>query len=202
MIRMTIALLTLVIATGTGAAEPLTFKGLTLGQSTEKEFTQTWPGVSCEAPKDTTSADRFCSRSIELDCYRQHGPALDICKRKFGDTFKYGPAGLQSIFVAFFNNRLTIVRLKFEPRDFDEIVATVRDRFGKPASTESTPMKTRMGAEFTNESARWIGDGVDLTISKYAGTISSGSIVFSSPFGREEFARRKGDTRKDAAKNL
>ncbi len=152
-------------------------KGVALGAS-EAEVTGRFPTVTCR-DRNAATVERMCV----------------VLK----DT--YGGAEA-SLFFALIDGKVSNMSARFNPRDFANVAAAMKERFGSPFSEETETLSNRMGAQFQNQVLTWKRSGELVMAKRYSGSLNRASVTFLSEASIEDFKRRSGQEKRERAKDL
>lgn len=92
--------------------------------------------------------------------------------------------------------------LTTQAEDFPKLVQIFITKYGQPTHRSSDVVKTKGGAEFTNESLRWRGKKIDITLEKYDGDINTSSAALRTKAYKKRTAAEGGQMIQDAADKL
>ena len=99
--------------------------------------------------------------------------------------------------------KLVGVSLTFDPSAFDSIIDAYTDKFGVlPHYTKTTPVKTRLGASYTNVTARWITESGPFEVCKYGDSVDKGFAWLQSPEFSRYLERKQSQKRSQDAEKL
>lgn len=152
-------------------------KGIALGAS-EADVTARFPTVTCR-DRGTATAERLCT----------------VLK----DSYSGAEAGL---FFSLIGGKVSNMSARFNSRDFANVVAAMKERFGPPSSEEIETVSNRMGVQFQNQMLTWIRSGEIVVARRFAGSLDRASVTFISKAFIQEFERRHGNERRERAKDL
>ena len=172
-----VALLLLGALPARGAEGGFDLKGVPLG-ATEADLVARFPGIQCRE-RTAATAERICS----------------VPKESYGSA----EAGL---LFAVIGGKVSNMSARFNSKDFAEVVAAMRERFGPPTSEETETVTNRAGAQFENKTFTWKRGGEIATARRYAGTLDRASVTFLSEASIEEFKRRAREQQRERAKDL
>jgi hypothetical protein len=169
-----VALLLLCALPARGAEGSFDLKGVPLG-ATEADLVARFPGIQCRESAAAT-AERICS----------------VLKDSYGGAEA-------SLLFALIGGKVSNMSARFSSKDFAEVAAAMRERFGPPTSEVTDTVTNRAGAQFENETFTWKRGGEIATARRYSGTLDRASVTFISEASIEEFKRRsRGQQRKRA----
>ena len=156
------------------------FRGIPLGAS-EKEFVAKNPLFFCRKDEGENSvARRVCQMG---------GPLAN----HDSSAFTFAGAQALSIAASFHGDRFESLTAFIKPEDFETVVASLKEQFGKPDSVQIQKAKTLMDVELENPLVYWkLGTGW-IIAERYTFEITRGSVVYSDGRLAEErqaFERR------------
>jgi len=89
------------------------------------------------------------------------------------------------------------IRLSLSPDAFDEVAPELIRKFGNPTSTSQSVVQNRMGAKYEQIIHLWADkNGTQVLYMKYAGTLDSSTLYFSTKADRALRGKQK-ENRKD-----
>ncbi|WP_155887998.1 hypothetical protein [Cupriavidus sp. WS] len=80
--------------------------------------------------------------------------------------------------------------------NYDDLVKVLIDRYGQPTSRTKGTVKTKVGAEFDNESLEWIGTRVSISLDKRRDSIDTSAV---SIMDREYWKTKLDQQQREAA---
>ncbi|HHW1707561.1 hypothetical protein FA195_16610 [Pseudomonas aeruginosa] len=86
--------------------------------------------------------------------------------------------------------------------DFPRLTQIFITKYGQPTTRSTETVKTKGGAEFTNENLQWVGKKVEITLLKYDGDINTSSATLRTVASKDRAARDGGKKIQDAASKL
>ncbi len=86
--------------------------------------------------------------------------------------------------------------------DFPRLTQIFITKYGQPTTRATEVVKTKGGAEFTNESLQWLGKKVEITLQKYDGDINTSSAALRTTASKERAVLEGGQKIQDAASRL
>lgn len=172
------------------SAEPFSYKGVRLGDTVET-FTSKLPDYSCKGTACTFSMDLCRGSSVGildkavLDAYVKRG---DDCRNRTS----FGGSLVTNGRAEFRDGVLVSVSLTLPTSHVERLGEVLATTFGDPASTDSTPIKNRMGVEFPSWQKIWTQPGGTLLVALRAGRVDEGMVILQS----EAEAMRQAEHRK------
>lgn len=160
-----------------GGDDAYEFKGIKLG-SDIKELVEK-PEIPCEFSKDTVIADEIC---------RVRGTI--------------GGTPLKSGLLYYYSDKLHSISLTVKASDFDQVVAAMKEKYGKPTDMIREPVQTRAGVTYQNQKYIWQNKTSSITVEKYAGTIDRSHITYHLNSYLDEFTKRSKQKAKSGADDL
>lgn len=86
--------------------------------------------------------------------------------------------------------------------DFPRLTQIFITKYGQPTTRAAEVVKTKGGAEFTNESLQWLGKKVEIILQKYDGDINTSSATLRTIASTKRAALEGGQKIQDAAGRL
>lgn len=86
--------------------------------------------------------------------------------------------------------------------DFLRLEQLFISKYGQPSKRSTEVVKTKVGAEFTNERLHWIGKKVEILLQKYDGDIDTSSASLNSRAATQRSVIEGGQKIQDAASKL
>ncbi|MCA3177586.1 MAG: hypothetical protein O9345_16160 [Burkholderiaceae bacterium] len=93
----------------------------------------------------------------------------------------YGGVPLNSATFYFGGDKLHSIMLSIKPDDANQLIESIRLKFGDPASDDRTPVQNRMGATFEQREAVWMVAGTRIKVSRYTNSIERGLATITAP---------------------
>lgn len=141
-----------------------------------------FPGASKDEVMKKLSIDRrFCRATSCLD-----------------QRFALGDVSITTLF-DFKDDRLTQIYLQFRSSGFDAVKEIFTERYGPPTRVEDTPVRTKAGVEYENQTVVWLGDAVEIHLVRYGGNIDEGSVLFYDRAWMAEQAKAAEEAKRKAA---
>ncbi|MEY2116236.1 MULTISPECIES: hypothetical protein [Rhodanobacter] len=177
---------TLALCSVANATEPTNFLGLTIGG----EFNLpecTWFGSGVLASYND-SYEQPVQPCWEHDTLKAHPGDLLDAKGAFEVHYipsrQHTPSGINpdSITVIVINGRIegiTLLTAGYNAQD--ELLLSLREKYGAPTKITSNPVHNAMGATFTNDRAKWVRADVTIEFEGIVSEITSGLIKVLSP---------------------
>lgn len=97
----------------------------------------------------------------------------------------YGGVSLHRALLYFGDDKLHLILLSITPGDADQLVDSVRLKFGEPTSDERGTVQNRMGASFEQRETVWMVGGTRIKVSRYGGTVDRGIASITAPAALE-----------------
>jgi hypothetical protein len=158
------------------AAQPIEFKGISMGVS-QNEFESKLPVFDCYKLPDGFAYDSSCKTTARFFSYAG------------------APGDAEAGFI---RDRLVWINIKFSEQSFPGVRAAVLEKFGPPSSSQTEPVRNRMGGKFMDEILMWRRDGVTLVMERYSSNTTKSQAVFSLDSAVEEItARQRASNSKD-----
>lgn len=110
----------------------------------------------------------------------------------------YGGVPLNSAMFYFGADKLHSILLSIKPDDANQLVESIRLKFGEPVSDERSTAQNRMGARFEQREVVWMAAGTRIKVSRYSSTIERGLASITAPAALEHMKA----TRPSAEKRL
>lgn len=173
------SLLLLFASPGYAQESQFEFKGIALGSDISS--IENTSRFSCRDPRDPM-ADRMCSL-------------------KFGEIETIAGAVVEELKLSYYYGKLETIYIAFDAEHFTEVVDALTEKYGT-GSVKTETMQNRMGAMFENKIYSWRRDNATLQARRYASRLDRSSVMYSTDFALQEFARRQGTTVKEKAKDL
>ncbi len=152
-------------------------KSVTLGAS-EAQVTARFPGITCR-DRSVATAERMCT----------------VLKETYGGAEA-------SLSFALIGGKVSNMGARLNSRDFANVVAAMRERFGSPSSEENETVTNPMGARFDNQVLTWRRGGEVVVARHYSGSLDRASVTFVSEAAIEDFKRRSRDKSRERAKDM
>ncbi len=105
------------------------------------------------------------------------------------------------IVLYFLDDRFVSAILSFQSKDFDQIDAAFRSRYGKPTVERRVPLSNAFGASYMDEQRVWQFKNLSIMLTKHADANSGGATLEKSEWTNYQAARDKVK-REKAAKDL
>jgi hypothetical protein len=99
-------------------------------------------------------------------------------------------------------DRIGGIDLTFEQYSFAKMAAILRERYGPPTSTQDMPVRTRSGANFSNQVLEWRGSKMTITAIERVGDITTSNVVFMENGYAAKLATEREQKTKGAASKL
>lgn len=202
--RAAVALLFALAVPRANAADPLEFKGLRIG-STSEELRAKYPELHCNDPKQKAMAEKGHFR----DWWERKQTEADLfCATVIGDrnprTELSDIAGYkaQSFDFNFLGDRLERASASLPSFAFDDLVAALSAKYGPPDKQEVEELQNRAGAKFANKIYYWRRGAATIRVSKYSGDLDTSSYSLTSDDYWPEVERRRAARARGAAKSL
>lgn len=141
-----------------------------------------FPGASKdEVVKKLSLNRRFCLNTSCLD-----------------QQFALGDVAMTTLF-DFRNDRLTQIYMQFKSSSFDTVKEIFIERYGTPTRVETTPVRTKAGVEYENETLFWIGEAVEVHLARFGTNVDEASVLFYDRAFMAEQAKAAEEAKKKAA---
>jgi hypothetical protein len=92
--------------------------------------------------------------------------------------------------------------LTTQSEDFPRLVQIFITKYGQPTKRTTEIIKTKGGAEFTNEELQWLGKKVEITLNKYDGDIDTSAASLRTVASKIRAVQDGGQKIQDAAGKL
>lgn len=173
----TLAMLALAVAHQAGSAQPLEFKGLPFG-SDQAAVEAKFPDARCTL----TSTQRTM-------CF-------------FTDP-TYAGERVERLTLELIDGTLQRAGVAFKSDSFDNIVAALKTKYGKPGRTEESVITTVGGARAKNTFLAWkLADGGAISIARYSNSISTGYLLIQSAIAAAAENAREADRTRRAKDDI
>lgn len=171
------------VALAKANAAPISLKQLAPGM-TVAEIRAIHPQMRCDA----STAKGHCHYFTEIPL----GSPSEALSTLGGAKVKVWQVTLQ-------NGRSVAVHVTLPSGEFDQVKASMVERFGKPVAQESSVVSNRMGAKFDQASYSWTKGGSTIVIKKRGAQVDEMLVSLTSATALREFAAgREAEIRKGA----
>lgn len=155
------------------SAQPLELKGLQIGVSTSADLRTKFPATEMVGGYATLRSDDH----IASKCGRQGwGPcnsaAMDELRVAGGTPGNYTIRLLDSV--------IESIEVKFNYGGYDVAAGALKEKYGSPTTTDSSPSQNRMGATFANERLTWSHPTGMIAITKRGAKIDESRLTMVS----------------------
>lgn len=180
------------------ANEPLALKGLPLG-ATLAEVQKSYPSAKCPGGDKAT----VCIASYEIasrDLVGRPGfpDSLEAVKKEMS----VAGANMRTIMFHLHEGALERISMMPSPDSFEQVARAITDRYGPPASDESSVVRTKAGVEHTNRTIYWRLGGGFIRYARFGSSVDRSSLTYSTYEALERMKRRAEETRKKAVSDL
>lgn len=173
-------------------------------QSWEKE-PDSFLGISLSSAVDGISSCPYIGNDIDFATIQQSGKVCAGREHRRKDHVEL--VGLPKtgfpydVTVEGWEQGIAYFYLKTEPEHFHELVKLFVTRYGAPTKSETETVKTKGGAEFSNELLYWSGKSVSIVLERYDGDINTSTAMISNrSYLNAEAEKRKKKLTEDAEK--
>lgn len=175
----------LLLMTWVAQAQPLEFKGLPFGASSA-EFAAAHPGFDCYKQRRCTQVGpRRVSAPTYFEPLTYAGETVSMIDADFGD------------------DKLDRIGVMFNPRSYEPIGAALESKYGKPSKVIESEFRTKGGLVAVQQEKTWdLGDGATITLRRYAGSITDGSLNMYTASYLERFNRERAEQAQKARKDI
>ena len=145
------------------------------------------------------------ARVPEFNCHASRPdaePDVDRFCKATGEALNFGGIRAQSITARFIDDRLVGMIVLMSEVHFGAIVDGLREKFGKPATTESSTIQNRLGATFVTTTATWTRPGSAVSATRYANSVDSSSVFFADNLGLQRLEQRRQQAAKERARSM
>ncbi|HAM59574.1 MAG TPA: hypothetical protein DCQ64_30860 [Candidatus Rokubacteria bacterium] len=172
-------LLLFLASSGYAQEPPFDFKGIALGS-------------------DISSIEN----TSRFSCRDPQSPIADrVCSLKFGERETIAGASVEVLLLYYYSGKLETISISFSAKHFSEVAAALTEKYGA-GSVKTEAVQNRMGATFENKIYSWRRDNATLEAKRYSSKLDRSSVMYRTDFAQQEFARRRGTTVKEKAKDL
>jgi hypothetical protein len=152
-------------------AVALDFKGIVVGEPATPEQVLEKLGVECGAG---FNGIRVCNGAVTI---AREGAKMNLVISAAGVVQR--------------------IDLTLSPRSFEVVAPLLIEKFGEPAQTGRSELQSRLGAKYQQVVLLWRNGEVEAVYSKYAGSIDSSRLYFSTKEDRERLSGRTSNRRGD-----
>lgn len=177
----------LTFSSSASAQEPLAFKGFQIGA--EKTAV-----MAAFPPPQFPGCPGYCFWFPMKACRL----AEPTCK----NAMYYGSVLPSYIAVTFKEEKLVAAQVTFAAGDFEEVLASMRERFGTPREDEASTVQNRAGASFDNRQVTWARDGALLLLTKRAGNVDEAQMTLQGVEYLKQQSEERAQRIKEGAKGL
>lgn len=182
------------IAAPAQQAEALSYKGVKLGESMES-FKAALPLYKCNETA-CTYLRQECAPLSGTGSSQDFSRRLEECR----EGTSYGGALVSYGRATFIDGRLASIYL-VSPW-MERLDRVLSEKYGPPTSTDTTPVKNKMGAEFSNWVKTWSRGDDRLTASQRSSKLDEGSILIESAEALENQKQKMKEQAKTGAKDF
>lgn len=75
--------------------------------------------------------------------------------------------------------RLVSIQFVFPTKDFPELLAMFKQKYGAPSSLETQPWQSKGGVKLESHTATWTGERLAISLVSLAGKVDEGQVVFA-----------------------
>lgn len=72
------------------------------------------------------------------------------------------------------------IGLRFSSRSYDDVERAMKAKFGSPDLQQTVPVTNAFGARYDNVESKWVGQGVYVTMRRFAGASDTSAVMFQS----------------------
>jgi hypothetical protein len=112
-----------------------------------------------------------------------------------------GPLTL-SLFFTFSGDQLVYISGNFPSSDYARVKEIFTEKYGKPLETVPETVQTKTGAKYENETLRWNGKTVNISLARYDDSIDTGSLRVYLKTWMQDKMRRDAEAKKQGASKL
>lgn len=161
-----------------------------------------------------SSEQQLLAQYPNLDCHTTGGPAAAVADRRCDVSYvTRAKSGADYMLVLadepvlmttwhFFDDRLGKLSFWMGTGSFEQVLAAMREKFGRESNYRRVPVQNLMGAKFTNEIAQWKRGDEAIEIERYSDDLDHMMVSLHSIGYLREAARRERDLGKRGAKRL
>jgi hypothetical protein len=172
-------ILLLLASSGSAQEPPFDFKGIALGS-------------------DISSIES----NSRFSCRDPQSPIADrVCSLKFGERETIAGASVQVLLLYYYSGTLETISITFDAKHFSGVADALAEKYGA-GSVKTEALQNRMGATFENKVYSWRRNNATLEVKRYSSKLDTSSVMCRTDFALQEFARRRGTTAKEKAKDL
>lgn len=175
-------------------AEALSYKGVKLGESMES-FKAALPLYKCNDAA-CTYLRQECAPVTGAGSSQDFSRRLEECR----EGTSYGGALVSYGRATFIDGRLASIYL-VSPW-MERLNGVLTEKYGPPTATDNTPVKNKMGAEFSNWVKTWKLGADRLTASQRSSKLDEGSILIESAEALESQKQRLKEQAKTGSKDF
>ncbi|GEM_PF-2114626 len=190
----TIAALCLALATMAAHAEEFSYKGVKLGESMEA-FKEALPLYKC-SQDSCTYLRQECAPVSGTGSSQDFSRRLEECR----EGTSYGGALVSYGRASFIDGKLASIYL-VSPW-MERVGRSLPEKYGAPTSTDDSPVKNKMGAEFPNWVKTWNNGGSRLIASLRGSKLDEGFILIESAAAIASQKQQEKDQAKTGAKDF
>lgn len=186
--------------------EPLSFKGLQLGASSEQQMLEQYPDARCSGDKTRSCIvleSRESQRVISVDCLSATKLDWAACtKTILPPRLSVGGAYVESISFTFYDGRLGKIFMSPRSASFESSSRAMMDAYGRPQTDTVTPITNLAGAILEDRLMTWNRPGGSITLRRYSGNVNESSVLYLSTEGQARAAEEAEARRRRAAGDL
>lgn len=137
-----------------------------------------------------------------FECRDPKNPIADrICSLRYGERETIAGVPVEVLLLYFYDGKLQTISISFDAKNFTQVADALKEKYGE-GSLKTEEIQNRMGATFENRIVSWRSPGATLEAKRISGKIDRSSVLFRTDFALEEFAKRRGASVKQQAKDL
>jgi hypothetical protein len=161
---------------------------------TKEEIDAAHPGLKkgCTATKDSSRTTEICGYSPSTEPILPSIPSLDT----------FGGKRVKSWLVMFRDTKAHTVGVTLPTASFDEVIASMKERYGAPTSEKASTVQNRMGASFDQTEVEWRVGGSIIAARRRASNINDMRILLSDEASIRDGAKGRESDTKAGAKDM